>query len=112
MSAAAPCHTTTSVTSAMRFAKAAEELVGTPFRLHGRTPAAGVDCVGLVACALKHGGVPCGGAVDPPGGYGLRNRSIDRLLHLAADNGFAAIELSLSGAAICCWCALVRRNII
>lgn len=34
-------------------------LVGTPFRLHGRNPAAGLDCVGLVAEALGLAAVPC-----------------------------------------------------
>jgi murein DD-endopeptidase / murein LD-carboxypeptidase len=33
----------------------ARELVGARFRLHGRDPATGLDCLGLVACAT---GVP------------------------------------------------------
>jgi murein DD-endopeptidase / murein LD-carboxypeptidase len=39
----------------------ARSLIGTPFRLHGRSPETGLDCVGLVA--LIHGrtqGVPIG----------------------------------------------------
>lgn len=36
-----------------RFAQAAEALVGSPFRLHGRDPATGVDCVGLVLLSLQ-----------------------------------------------------------
>ena len=44
-------------------AAAARALIGTPFRLHGRDPASGVDCVGLAALA-------CG--VAPPSGYPLR----------------------------------------
>lgn len=53
-------------------ARAAEALVGVPFRLHGRDPARGLDCVGLVAAALDGAGVPA----DPPLRYGLRNREI------------------------------------
>jgi cell wall-associated NlpC family hydrolase len=56
-----------------RFAAAAEALAGAPFRLGGRDQATGIDCVGLVACAL--------GAEHAPSGYGLRNSDIAR--HLA-----------------------------
>jgi murein DD-endopeptidase / murein LD-carboxypeptidase len=35
---------------------AALRLVGTPFRLHGRDPASGLDCVGLVAAAYAFAG--------------------------------------------------------
>ncbi|AKM08127.1 hypothetical protein [Pelagerythrobacter marensis] len=51
-------------------ARAAEALVGVPFRLHGRDPRIGLDCIGLVAAALRG----AGRKVDPPAGYGLRNR--------------------------------------
>jgi len=64
------------------FAAAAEALVGAPFRLHGRDPAAGLDCVGVVAAAFK----ACGREVREPRGYGLRNRSVAPLLDLAAAN--------------------------
>ncbi|USA39027.1 NlpC/P60 family protein [Pelagerythrobacter marinus] len=50
-------------------ARAARALVGTPFRLHGRDPRSGLDCIGLVAAALESAGLPA----DPPAGYGLRN---------------------------------------
>lgn len=43
-------------------------MVGVPFRLHGRDPATGLDCVGLAALALAAGGV----RVAVPSGYGLR----------------------------------------
>ncbi|MEW4449663.1 NlpC/P60 family protein [Qipengyuania sp. JC766] len=39
-------------------ADAAMRLCGTPFRLHGRSPETGVDCVGLVALALRAAGHP------------------------------------------------------
>ena len=42
----------------------AREAIGARFRLGGRDPARGLDCVGLVAWALE--------ADDAPGGYPLR----------------------------------------
>lgn len=69
---------------AARFAAAAETLVGTRFRLHGRDPATGLDCVGLVACALDR----CERKAHAPHGYGLRNVAIDHHLAFAAANGF------------------------
>ena len=59
-------------------AEAALRAVGTRFRLHGRG-AEGLDCVGLVALALRAGGYS--GAV--PSGYSLRGGDwglLDRLL--------------------------------
>jgi cell wall-associated NlpC family hydrolase len=67
------------------FAAAAEALLGAPFRLGGRDPATGVDCVGLVACAL-------GGEVEAPEGYALRNSCIGRHLAFAVRAGFVAAE--------------------
>lgn len=49
-------------------ARSAELLVGCRFKLHGRDPATGLDCVGLVSAALAAAGMP--GAV--PNGYSLR----------------------------------------
>lgn len=59
-----------------RVAAAALALVGTPFRLHGRDPATGLDCVGLAAVALRAAGL----TAVPPQGYGLRNASIKAAL--------------------------------
>lgn len=67
-----------------QFAAAAEGLLGTPFRLGGRDPATGVDCVGLVACAL--------GGAEAPLGYALRNAAIERHLPFAALAGFAPVR--------------------
>lgn len=63
------------------FAARAEALVGTPFRLGGRDPASGLDCLGLVACAV--------GAAEAPTGYRLRNTTIERHLAFAARAGFS-----------------------
>ena len=68
-------------------AAAAEELVGSPFRLHGRDPASGLDCVGLVACALA----AAGARPVAPVGYGLRNLGIAQWLPLAERSGLIAV---------------------
>lgn len=64
-------------------AAAARDLVGTPFRLHGRDPATGLDCVGLVHAAIA----AAGGHPVPPRGYGLRNLAIEGWLPLAERSG-------------------------
>jgi cell wall-associated NlpC family hydrolase len=43
---------------------AAQALVGTRFRLHGRDAAGGLDCVGLVVLALRRAGVRLGPVPD------------------------------------------------
>lgn len=65
-----------------RFAARAESLVGTPFRLGGRDPATGLDCVGLVAWAL-------GPQTPAPRGYRLRNSGIAHHLAFVQAAGFA-----------------------
>lgn len=52
---------------------AARALVGTRFRLHGRDPAYGLDCVGLVAAATGRGA---------PTGYGWRSGDEGRVAAL------------------------------
>lgn len=69
---------------AERFAVEAERLEGTRFRLHGRTPDTGLDCAGLVACALKNAGGPR--AVLPP--YRLHNLSLAPFEAAARSCGF------------------------
>ena len=64
-------------------ALAAQTLVGTRFRLHGRDPATGLDCVGMVAAAL--------GATAPIG-YRLRNRDIAAALAFAPAAGLAEVS--------------------
>lgn len=55
-----------------RLAEAAEALVGTRFRLHGRNPATGLDCIGLFAASLARAGSEC----VVPSGYSLRVRDL------------------------------------
>ncbi len=71
------------IPSAEALADAAVALVGCPFRLHGRDPATGLDCVGLVSAALA----AAGARPIVPTGYGLRNLDIAHLLPLAEMSG-------------------------
>jgi len=64
-------------------AQAAARLIGCPFRLHGRDPMTGLDCVGLVVAALT----ATGARPLAPTGYSLRNLSVDQWLHFAARSG-------------------------
>lgn len=67
----------------LALAEAAMRLIGCRFRLHGRDPAAGLDCVGLVAAALT----ATGASPHAPTGYRLRNLSVDHWLPFADQSG-------------------------
>lgn len=87
--------------SGLALAAAAESLVGTPFRLHGRDPGTGLDCIGLLGAALAL----TGRQVALPNGYGLRARSIASLLPDPATCGFDAVSGPLEPgdvALVCC----------
>ncbi|OZA91045.1 NlpC/P60 family protein [Altererythrobacter sp. H2] len=75
------------MTEGMAIAAAARALVGAPFRLHGRDPATGLDCVGLVAAAFRDAGI----TAHPPVGYRLRNRDITAHLAMAARIGLFSV---------------------
>lgn len=68
-------------------AKAAMSLIGVPFRLHGRNPQTGLDCVGVVAAAMQRAGY------DPvvPQGYSLRALTIGPLLEFASASGLEEV---------------------
>lgn len=68
-----------------RFVTAASQMVGTRFRLHGRDPGFGLDCVGLVAAALERVGIK----THPPRGYKLRNTDIALWLESAKNSGLS-----------------------
>ncbi len=75
-------------------AAAAEALVGTPFRLHGRDPQTGLDCIGLYTAARAAIGRP----VNIPPCYGLRNRDIAGILARAGTDGLTNAQgLILAG---------------
>jgi len=71
-----------------RIGKAAMTLVGVPFRLHGRDPASGLDCIGLVAETMARAGY----APVAPHGYSLRASSIEALLPFVSANGFRRVR--------------------
>ncbi|MEY2943364.1 MAG: hypothetical protein RLY97_1378 [Pseudomonadota bacterium] len=68
-------------------AGAAEALIGCRFRLYGRDPASGLDCVGVLAAALKS----VGGVADFPCDYALRMRDVVGFVAQAEGLGFAAV---------------------
>jgi len=70
--------------SGTALARAAESFVGASFRLHGRDPIMGVDCVGLVLLAMAEVGRP--GRL--PVSYALRNLEPERFMRLPAAAGF------------------------
>lgn len=72
------------------FAEAAASLIGVRFRLHGRDPVTGLDCVGVVAEAMRRSGT------EPvvPAGYRLRTVSVSGLLPFAQANRFEPAEPS------------------
>lgn len=61
-------------------ARAALGLAGVPFRLHGRDPARGLDCIGVLEAAAS----ACGHGVRLPNGYALRSRRLPGLERIAA----------------------------
>ncbi len=70
---------------AFALAEAAEALVGARFRLHGRDPRTGLDCIGVLATAMAGIGRP----VAVPNGYALRLADLAAFRPLAARFGFA-----------------------
>jgi cell wall-associated NlpC family hydrolase len=69
-------------------AQAAVRLVGSPFRLHGRKPETGLDCVGLIVAALE----VIGARPIAPTGYALRNLSVSQWLHHASESGLVKAQ--------------------
>lgn len=69
-------------------ARAAQGFIGVPFRLHGRDPASGLDCVGLVAASLA----AIGRAPVPPQGYALRMLALGPLLPFAEASGLQPVD--------------------
>lgn len=72
------------MTAGWKLARAAEDLVGVPFRPGGRDPATGLDCVGLLLAALDHAGFAA--PVVPAGPW--RRLSHEDALALLPAHGF------------------------
>lgn len=77
--------------SGLELAYAAESFLGASFRLHGRDPLTGFDCLGLVLVAMAEIGRPVHLAIS----YGLRNLEPERFLRLAEAAGFVETDSSL-----------------
>ncbi len=75
--------------SGLALARAAEALIGAPFRLHGRDPQNGLDCIGLLGAALEQIGRP----LTLPSGYPLRLHKLDGWLPDLTGSGFVAAAL-------------------
>jgi murein DD-endopeptidase / murein LD-carboxypeptidase len=63
----------------------ARALIGTRFRLHGRVPETGLDCVGLITCA-------CPAITRPPEGYALRGGTAAGFAAMFIANGMMRRE--------------------
>ncbi|MEO0462315.1 MAG: NlpC/P60 family protein [Pseudomonadota bacterium] len=74
-----------------QLADAAASYIGARFRLHGRDPRTGLDCVGLVLISLHKIGRP----YSDFSGYGLRNLSIGRFLEEVAPAGLTVAQGAL-----------------
>ena len=71
------------MTTSQRLAAEALALVGSRFRLHGRDPASGLDCVGVLDIALERAGCPIRLPID----YTMRSRAADRPAQVADQLG-------------------------
>lgn len=76
------------MTRGAELARAVEALVGRPFRLHGRSPETGLDCIGLIAAGLDAIGV----RAAFPSGYSIRTRDFPALARIAAGHGFQTAD--------------------
>jgi murein DD-endopeptidase / murein LD-carboxypeptidase len=65
----------------------ARALIGTRFRLHGREPTSGLDCVGLIVCAFP--AIKC-----PPQGYALRGGTAAGFAAMFVANGLTQREVA------------------
>lgn len=77
-----------------RLAAAALGLVGVPFRMHGRDPRTGLDCVGVAVAALA--GI--GRQVSPPLDFRLRGGCVHRFDRWASQCGLEAVPLQALAA--------------
>lgn len=68
----------------VELAQAARGLVGVPFRMHGRNPAIGLDCIGVLSAALHASGQ----VVLLPSDYAMRMSNVARFTRRASEFGF------------------------
>ncbi|MBB4860043.1 cell wall-associated NlpC family hydrolase [Novosphingobium chloroacetimidivorans] len=90
------------------FAKAAEALAGTRFRLHGRDPATGLDCLGLVVAALA----ATGRSVALPRPFGLRRLGLAAADEVAASLGLAVVTgETIAGDVLLAQCSPIQPHL-
>lgn len=78
--------------SGKKLAEAAQNLLDTPFHLHGRTAQFGVDCIGLLLLALDEAGLCRERLAAIPRDYRIKGHGLDYFLRHGAALGFTAIE--------------------
>lgn len=79
------------INEGIRLSLAASSFIGVPFRLHGRDPETGLDCVGLLNASLTIiGRSPC-----PVRGYRLKNASIQHWLDRSERSDFLIVTSSV-----------------
>ncbi|WP_431469429.1 peptidoglycan endopeptidase [Sphingosinithalassobacter sp. LHW66-3] len=81
-----------------RAVEAARRALGARFRLHGRDPATGLDCVGLAALALRAEGF----AGEVPSGYALRRSDIGKIVRQLAGSELTRCYDSRPGDLLLC----------
>lgn len=91
------------MTAGERAAAAAQACVGARFRPHGRTPAGGLDCVGVAALALRAAGWP--GRV--PHGYALRTGAL-----ATVPEGLSRCDGSRVGDVLLCRVAATQLHLL
>ena len=74
--------------AARSLAQAAVCFLDVPFRLHGRDPSTGLDCIGLVAAAIEGSGR----SPSPPDHYALRNLDITNALMCTKKSGLRDVR--------------------
>jgi cell wall-associated NlpC family hydrolase len=89
-------------------AAAAATLIGVRFRLHGRDPESGLDCVGLVAEAMRR----AGSEPAVPHGYRLRAVTVAGLLPFADANGFVRADRAEQGDVVLAMVSLVQPHLL
>ncbi len=75
-----------------RIVAAARTCVGARFRVQGRDPAVGLDCVGLAAFAYR----AAGAVLTLPSGYALRGGDVRDMTDRLTANGFATVPDGLA----------------
>ncbi|WP_299309871.1 hypothetical protein [uncultured Croceicoccus sp.] len=82
-----------------QLAHAAMQFLDAPFRIHGRDPATGLDCIGLLHASLS----AVGRAPQLPVGYRLRNDDIECYLGYAEKCGLWPADGDTPGDVVLAW---------